>query len=228
MREILFRSTVQSKLRPRLNPLTEDWNMPVFGNRMVVATANVNHIAKVKKETDERETRLAKWRREKEERKKNLNILHEKIRTNSITSNDSRAPPPPYIPDDMISSSRRGSSVSRKSSSASWKGPNLDQKGRSFSDVTLSPVSVPDTTEIVGGGRKRRSACANCTIQWSMTLYVASVVFFLKTNQKVKRLKGCALDHFDIIQTICIVLLITFKLCLFGHNTSFGCQCLTK
>merc|ERR1711893_195422 len=127
---------------------------------MVVATANVKHIAKVKKETDERETRLAKWRREKEERKKNLNILHEKIRTNSITSNDSRAPPPPYIPDDMASSSRRGSSVSRKSSSACWKGPNLDQKGRSFSDVTLSPVSVPDTTEIVGGGRKRRSACA--------------------------------------------------------------------
>ena len=26
--------------------------MPVFGNRMVVATANVKHIAKVKKETD--------------------------------------------------------------------------------------------------------------------------------------------------------------------------------
>lgn len=143
--------------------------MPVFGNRMVVGTANVKHIAKVKKETDERETRLAKWMREKEERKKNLNILHEKIRTNSITSNDSRAPPPPYLPEDAnLSASRRGSSVSRKSSSASWKGPdNLNQKGRSFSDVTLSPVSVPDTTEIVGGGRKRESVCANCTIQWT-------------------------------------------------------------
>ena len=137
--------------------------MPVFGNRMVVGTANVKHIAKVKKETDERETRLAKWMREKEERKKNLNILHEKIRTNSITSTDSRAPPPPYLEDDE-QASRRGSSVSRKSSSASWKVPNNSDKKRSFSDVTLSPVSVPDTTEIVGGGRKRESVCANCTI----------------------------------------------------------------
>ena len=53
--------------------------MPVFGNRMVVGTANVKHVAKVKKETEDREKGLAKWMREKEERKKNLANLHQQV-----------------------------------------------------------------------------------------------------------------------------------------------------
>jgi len=140
---------------------------------MVVGTANVKHVAKIKKETEDREKGLAKWMREKEERKKNLANLHQQIRTNSLHSNDSRAPPMPYLPDGELHSnagSRRGSSVtgSRKNSLAStnsWKGAaKMAEAKRSPSEFTLSSVSVSDTQEIVGGGKKRRSACANCTI----------------------------------------------------------------
>ena len=46
---------------------------------MVVGTANVKHVAKIKKETEDREKGLAKWMREKEERKKNLANLHQQV-----------------------------------------------------------------------------------------------------------------------------------------------------
>ena len=122
-------------------------------------------MSKVKKETDERETRLAKWMREKEERKRNLSMMHEKIRTNSLHSNDSRAPPPPYLPEGQTPPD----GVSRKSSSASSVAYGVGRTGSkgsfsSSSDGALSPVTVPDTTEIVGGGKKRESVCANCAI----------------------------------------------------------------
>ena len=58
--------------------------MPVFGNRMVVGTATVKHVAKIKKETEDREKGLAKWMREKEERKKNLANLHQQVGSSQL------------------------------------------------------------------------------------------------------------------------------------------------
>ena len=51
---------------------------------MVVGTANVKHVAKIKKETEDREKGLAKWMREKEERKKNLANLHQQVGSSQL------------------------------------------------------------------------------------------------------------------------------------------------
>ena len=49
--------------------------MPLFGNRMVVATANYKHIEEKKKEFFERETRLGRWVSERKARKEKLQAL---------------------------------------------------------------------------------------------------------------------------------------------------------
>lgn len=54
--------------------------MPLFGNRMVVATANYKHIKEKKKEFFDRETRLGRWVAERKERKEKLNQLQERIK----------------------------------------------------------------------------------------------------------------------------------------------------
>ena len=157
-------------------------NMPVFGNRMVVGTANVKHIAKVKKETEDRENRLAQWMREKQERKDNLKRLHDGIRQNSLHSGDFRMPD---LPDgELKPDSRRGSSSTAGSGSRRNSSNNNVRRDsrlkveesvgggppkRSPSSATLrssgAAIVVPDTTQIVGGGRKKESPCANCCIQ---------------------------------------------------------------
>ena len=42
--------------------------MPVFGNRMVVGTANYKHIQEHKAAMDQRETKLGEWEDEKRQR----------------------------------------------------------------------------------------------------------------------------------------------------------------
>ena len=49
--------------------------MPLFGNRMVVATANYKHIKETKIQTEFRENRLGKWVSERKERKEKLKEL---------------------------------------------------------------------------------------------------------------------------------------------------------
>ena len=49
--------------------------MPLFGNRMVVATANYKHIEEKKKEIFERESRLGRWVTERKARKEKLQQL---------------------------------------------------------------------------------------------------------------------------------------------------------
>ena len=49
--------------------------MPLFGNRVVVATANYKHIKEKKKDLFDRETRLGRWVSERRERKEKLKEL---------------------------------------------------------------------------------------------------------------------------------------------------------
>ena len=49
--------------------------MPLFGNRMVVATANYKHIEEKKKEFFDRESRLGRWVTERKARKEKLREL---------------------------------------------------------------------------------------------------------------------------------------------------------
>ena len=138
--------------------------MPVFGNRMIVETANYKHVEKFKKDVADREDKLGRWMKEKTERKKNLEKLHERIRQNSIYSNDSR------LGDEATS--RRGSIVSESKRDSAVNVlsdgsiPTNERRSSSLT-VTSSPsrVSVPDTQHIVGGGRKSDSICGRCSIQ---------------------------------------------------------------
>jgi len=64
--------------------------MPLFGNRMVVATANYKHIEEKKKEFFERESRLGRWVTERKARKEKLRELQERIgHRNSLNSEES-------------------------------------------------------------------------------------------------------------------------------------------
>jgi len=63
--------------------------MPLFGNRMVVATANYKHIEEKKKEFFDRESRLGRWVTERKARKEKLRELQERIGQNSLHSEDS-------------------------------------------------------------------------------------------------------------------------------------------
>ena len=51
--------------------------MPVFGNRMVVGTANYKHVREHQAEVDERETKLGEWEQEKRERLDRIRQLNE-------------------------------------------------------------------------------------------------------------------------------------------------------
>jgi len=62
--------------------------MPLFGNRMVVATANYKHIEEKKKEFFDRESGLGRWVTERKARKEKLRELQERIRQNSLHSQE--------------------------------------------------------------------------------------------------------------------------------------------
>lgn len=65
--------------------------MPLFGNRVVVATANYKHIKEKKKDLFDRETRLGRWVAERKERKEKLKELQASFKTKSFEDlNDSR------------------------------------------------------------------------------------------------------------------------------------------
>ena len=51
--------------------------MPVFGNRMVVGTANYKHVREHQAEVDERETKLGEWEQEKRERLDRIRQINE-------------------------------------------------------------------------------------------------------------------------------------------------------
>ncbi len=72
--------------------------MPIFGNRVVVGTADYRHIKEFKDGMNQREEALAQWSEEKQKRKEQLEILQTRIdasRRNSLNSqksNDDIAP----------------------------------------------------------------------------------------------------------------------------------------
>ena len=59
--------------------------MPVFGNRMVVGTANYKHVREHQAEVDERETKLGEWEQEKRERLDRIRQLNENTKVRLIT-----------------------------------------------------------------------------------------------------------------------------------------------
>ena len=62
--------------------------MPVFGNRMVVGTANYKHIQEHKAEMDQRETKLGEWEDEKRQRLARIRELNAstKVKKSKVVS----------------------------------------------------------------------------------------------------------------------------------------------
>ena len=60
--------------------------MPVFGNRMVVGTANYKHIQEHKAEMDDRETKLGEWEEEKRQRLQRIRELNASTKVSNLNS----------------------------------------------------------------------------------------------------------------------------------------------
>ena len=67
--------------------------MPLFGNRVVVATANYKHIKEKKKDLFDRETRLGRWVAERKERKEKLKELQVSANRNHMYEGEGRGSP---------------------------------------------------------------------------------------------------------------------------------------
>jgi len=100
--------------------------MPVFGNRVVVATADVKHIKEFKTGINQREEALAQWGSEREKRKQNLEVLQCHIE------------------------SRRASMVSVSTSSVKSK-QEEEHEGPQETEVQ---TEVPSETEVVKSDEK--------------------------------------------------------------------------
>jgi len=113
--------------------------MPLFGNRMVVATANYKHIEEKKKEFFERESRLGRWVTERKARKEKLRELQERIGQQNSSSLNSE------------------NSSGREVALEEPKNPEILEESY--------VKSVPETQFIVEEDYGPRNPCSQCVIQ---------------------------------------------------------------
>ena len=92
--------------------------MPLFGNRVVVGTANVKHIKEFKDGISQRESALAEWEIEREKRKEKLEVLQTQISQSRRNSDVSHT--------QISHRSRRNSDVSQKSTDPKDLGTEAD------------------------------------------------------------------------------------------------------
>ena len=111
----------------------------VFGNRVVVSTADYKHIQKFKNEVNQREEALAQWQKEQKERKERLEVFNEVIR------------------------SRRNSAISMRSANIDIAANESNQN-----DLTENSVENTQTEKIVENLPKSpepsNTTCAQCNI----------------------------------------------------------------
>lgn len=121
--------------------------MPLFGNRMVVATANYKHIRDKKKEVFERESKLGRWVKERKERKQKLQELNQRIRENSFTSLETAR-------------SRQGSIVS-EGATAHPESQEQEQQQHEHEDTDHIVVEPSANSS----GKSVKGACCMCVVQ---------------------------------------------------------------
>ena len=118
--------------------------MPLFGNRVVVGTANVKHMKEFKEDINQRESALAEWELERERRKEKLEVLQTQIVL-----------------------SRRNSSVSQKSPMKSEAGAESSHENSvetvETNDLSSSVPSSPSPNKITKE-QSSDQACSGCVI----------------------------------------------------------------
>lgn len=146
--------------------------MPVFGNRMVVQTANYKHVQKVKEDMEKREEALGKWSEEKAariERLRSMGIVRPRADSvasmgNTTLTDLSKVMGSSQSVGDVSSFGRVGSARNASSGSSRRKKKRSADVARSTPSLASSAYYVDgdDTKEIVGGGKK--SLCGQCLV----------------------------------------------------------------
>ena len=120
----------------------------VFGNRVVVSTADYKHVQKFKNEVNQREEALANWQKEQKERKERLEVFQEVIR------------------------SRRNSAVSIKETTTlpAKKEAEEEADGKNEDSQSLlqtTKASLETTTQVMASPEQpSTTTCAQCIILW--------------------------------------------------------------
>ena len=124
----------------------------VFGNRVVVSTADYKHVQKFKNEVNQREEALANWQKEQKERKDRLEVFQEVIRSrrNSAVSIKETTLPPESEAVDAADDKNGGTSKSL-----------LETK---FSDATTTTTLGETNVTKVASPEPSTTTCAQCII----------------------------------------------------------------
>jgi hypothetical protein len=128
--------------------------MPVFGNRVVLETANYKHVQEFKQGITNREDALAEWSKSQKERKEKLEALKGKIIR-----------------------SRRGSNASAVSRISEQDNKSVVAKTEEDQDAAKNPEPVSatesvtnvqaasDEVEVVTDNKSTNNPCAQCLLQ---------------------------------------------------------------
>ena len=122
----------------------------VFGNRVVVSTADYKHVQKFKNEVNQREEALANWQKEQKERKDRLEVFQEVIRSrrNSAVSIKETTLPPES---EAVDADDKNGGTSKSL---------LETK---FSDATTTTLGETNVTK-VASPEPSTTTCAQCII----------------------------------------------------------------
>lgn len=124
----------------------------VFGNRVVVSTADYKHVQKFKNEVNQREEALANWQKEQKERKDRLEVFQEVIRSrrNSAVSIKETTLPPSE------------SEAEKDDKNGGTSKSLLETK---FSDATTTTTTLGETNVTkVASPEPSTTTCAQCII----------------------------------------------------------------
>lgn len=123
----------------------------VFGNRVVVSTADYKHVQKFKNEVNQREEALANWQKEQKERKDRLEVFQEVIRSrrNSAVSIKETTLPPES---EAVDADDKNGGTSKSL---------LETK---FSDATTTTTLGETNVTKVASPEPSTTTCAQCII----------------------------------------------------------------
>eukprot|EP00093_Oithona_nana_P014520 14520.XXX_621946_622341_1 [CDS] Oithona nana genome sequencing. len=125
----------------------------VFGNRVVVSTADYKHVQKFKNEVNQREEALANWQKEQKERKDRLEVFQEVIRSrrNSAVSIKETTLPPSE--EEVEADGKNGPSKSLLETK--FSDATTTQASSTLGETNVTKVASPEPST---------TTCAQCII----------------------------------------------------------------
>ena len=125
----------------------------VFGNRVVVSTADYKHVQKFKNEVNQREEALANWQKEQKERKDRLEVFQEVIRSrrnSAVSIKETTLPPSEEEVEADVKNGPSKSLLETKFSDAT-----TTQASSTLGETNVTKVASPEPST---------TTCAQCII----------------------------------------------------------------